>query len=389
MTPAAIRVFARERAVLRLARTALGTDHILRLDRADLSLAVRRLTAEVLPAVVVVDVDGVSDPLSPVDELLALCAFSAHVLVLGGDDPDLVRELLRRGVADYLVKPVGAAALRGAVEAVLSPDEAVRPHAGSVVALAGSVGAGLSTLVASLAHAATATGRTGVVVDLDPRGGMVAHRLGARSSGDLAALLDGLGGAGAGAADAARSSYGSGSESDCREGPSEAELDAVCAPAGTSLALCAYRTGTGAPPATPAAGAVERLLSGFANRAHVVWVLGLCEPALCVDTLRWADGAVVLYEPTLPSVGASVHLLGRLGSESIPVLVESRVRMRMRRNRIPVSQIRYAFADRVPDVRLPFDRTLHVHGTAEMRDVVPSKSYRSAVDDVLRRVLEA
>ena len=356
-----------------------------KVQRGRFAAALKTLVTEPSSQLVFVDLDGAPAPEAAARELAAVCAFGTALIAIGSiDTADFTRALLQHGVADYLVKPISAAAVREACAAALD-DPPERTYAGRVIAFAGTAGSGASTLVAAIARGLAAGGRTAVVVDLDPVGGTLSTGLGAKPAGDLTALLATL-------------EPGQRVESDERADPDEPsdfadfdpvidsdQLDGVCAPADAGLAVVAYPP-EGPLSAPPSPAAVRVLLEHLANRAHAVLVAGLFDPDARTGIMQQADARVLLYEPTLPSISAAVHCLALLGSEHPAILVQCHPRMR--KSALSPAQIRYALAERRPDVVIPFEPALHAAATGEKRLRSPGRAYRKALRQVAERVIE-
>ena len=369
------RGFAADAETERALRAGLSS-HEARIRRGRFDAALRTLAAESSAKLVFVDFDGVPEPEAAARELAAVCAFGTALVAIGSTDTaHLTRALLREGIADYLVKPISAAAVREASATALEnlPE---RMYAGRVIALAGTAGSGVSTLVAAIARGVAAGRRTASVVDLDPGSVALPTLLGAESAGDLAALFATLG------------SGGLDPDEPLDPDPliSPERLDSICAPAGTAgISLVAYRC-AGPLPEAPSPPAVRTLLGYMANRAHVVLVAGLRDPEARTAILQQADARVLLYEPTLPSISAAVHCLALLGPEHPAILVQSHPRMR--RSRLSQAQIRYAMAERRPDVTIPFEPALHAAATGEEHERPPGKAYLEALRQVIERAVE-
>ena len=379
------RGFAADAETERALRAGLA-DREARVQRGRFDAALRTLASEPASKLVFVDLDGGPEPETAAKELTAVCAFGTVLIAIGSTDTaHFTRALLRAGVADYLVKPISAAAVRDAIATALD-DAPERTHAGRVIAFAGTAGSGASTLVASMARGAGTGGRTATVVDLDPLSGTLAALLRAEPAGDLAALLAAID-AGPGAGAAATSSAGAAPGDGPASGsvPSPEQLDGVCAPAGDGLSLVAYHPA--APlPAPPSPAAVHTLIEHLANRAHVVLVAGALDPGARTEVMREADARVLLFEPTLPSIGAAVHCLALLGPGHSVTLVQCHPRMR--RSALTPAQIRYALAERRPDVVIPFEPALHAASTGEAPPRVPAKAYHEALRQVMERAIE-
>ena len=353
-----------------------------RVQRGRLHAAIRTLAGEPSSKLVFVDLDGIPEPETAARELTAVCAFGTAVIAIGSTDTaHLTRALLRHGIADYLVKPISAAAVREASAAALE-DLPERMYAGRVIAFAGTAGSGAATLVAAIARGVAAGGRTATVVDLNPASGSLSDLLDATPAGDLSALLATL--------DAGRSNPdetpGTDETADTDPTLSPGQLDSIRASSATAgVSLVAYPP-AGPLPSPPSSTAVATLLGHLANQAHVVLATGLFDPELRTSVMQHADAGVLLYEPTLPSISAAVQCLARLGSEHATVLVQSHPRMR--RSTLSQAQIRYALAERHPDVVIPFEPALHAAATGGAQNRPLGKAYREALRQLIERSVQ-
>ena len=348
-----------------------------RVQRGRLDAAIRILAGEPSSRLVFVDLDGVPEPETAARELTAVCAFGTAVIAIGSTDTALLtRALLQHGIADYLVKPISAAVVREAGAAALE-DVPERMYAGRVIAFSGTAGSGTSTLIAAIARGVATGGRTAAIVDLNPASGTLSDLLDTTPAGDLPALLAAL--------DAGRADSDEAPDTDLTV--STERLDSVRAPTGTAgISLIAYRP-AGPLPGPPAAGAVLALLEHLANRAHVVLATGLLDPEARTEIMQHADARVLLYEPTLASISAAVQCLARLGPEHPAVLVQSH--SRLRKSTLSQAQIRYAMAERHPDVVIPFEPALHASATGDAQSRRPGKAYREALRQVIERSAES
>ena len=260
-----------------------------RVRRGRLEAAVRALVTEPSSRLVFVDLDGAPDPEAAARELASVCSFETVLIAIGSTDTaDLARALLRQGVADYLVKPISAAAVREAGAKALD-DLPERTYAGRVIAFAGTAGSGVSTLVAAIARGVAADGRAAIVVDLDPIAGTLATLLDAEPAGDLEGLLEGLQDALAGEEAPPPDEEEDSGEPDGLAPSIEPErLDAVCARGDAGVSLVAYPP-SGPLPASASPAALHALLAHLANRAHVVGVTGVFDPELRTEIMNRAD----------------------------------------------------------------------------------------------------
>ena len=157
--------------------------------------ALSRLTPEMAPTRLIVDL---SNSKSPIDDVVALMtAVDPNTLITAigeKNDVGLFRELIANGVADYLVKPLNREALHGALVATVEREE--KPVAQStmgrlVVFIGARGGLGTTTTAANVASimANTLNHRVGLV-DLDLHFGTVGLALDLESGGGLREALE-------------------------------------------------------------------------------------------------------------------------------------------------------------------------------------------------------
>jgi hypothetical protein len=112
----------------------------------------------------------------------------------------------------------------------------------------------------------------------------------------------------------------------------------------------------------------------------------MADPEARAAIMRQADARVLIYEPTLASISSAVHCLALLGTEHPALLVQCHPRMR--KSTLSPAQIRYALAERRPDVIVPFDGALHATAAGNARARSPGRAFRKALDEVVERVIE-
>ena len=79
--------------------------------------AVQALSVAASPAILLVDLSDCSDPATEIDTLAEVCEPGTVVIAVGRlNDVGLYRELLARGIHDYLPKPISVSQLREALE---------------------------------------------------------------------------------------------------------------------------------------------------------------------------------------------------------------------------------------------------------------------------------
>jgi len=146
-----------------------------RLAKAHLSVHMGGIAAAIdayhkapTPNVIILETDGQSDILAGLDELATVCDPGTRVVVIGRtNDAAPYRELVRRGVNDYVVGPVEAIDVVRSICSLFSASEAVA--VGRMIAVVGAKGGvGASTVAHNVAWAiARDLALDSVVIDLD------------------------------------------------------------------------------------------------------------------------------------------------------------------------------------------------------------------------------
>lgn len=147
-----------------------------RMERATVSIEMGGLQAAVAtyqnvatPSLVIVEcVDPASTLLAQLDQLAEVCDPGTKVMVIGAaNDITLYRELIRRGVSEYLVPPLAPLQLVQAITGLFADPSA--PFVGRQIAFCGAKGGvGASTLAHNVAYSITERLQTNaVLVDLD------------------------------------------------------------------------------------------------------------------------------------------------------------------------------------------------------------------------------
>jgi len=120
------------------------------------------------PNVIILETEGSNDILAGLDQLATVCDAGTRVVVIGNeDDVAPYRELVRRGVSDYVVGPVQTLDVVRSICGLFSASEAVAM--GRIVAVVGAKGGvGASTVAHNVAWAiAHDLALDSVVIDLD------------------------------------------------------------------------------------------------------------------------------------------------------------------------------------------------------------------------------
>jgi pilus assembly protein CpaE len=120
------------------------------------------------PNVIILETDGRNDILAGLDQLATVCDAGTRVVVIGNEDDEApYRELVRRGVSDYVVGPVDILDVVRSICGLFSASEEV--VVGRIIAVVGAKGGvGASTVAHNLAWAiAHDIALDSVVIDLD------------------------------------------------------------------------------------------------------------------------------------------------------------------------------------------------------------------------------
>jgi pilus assembly protein CpaE len=145
----------------------LGKAH-LKIQMGGMAAAIEAYRAAPTPNVIVLEADTRTDILAGLDHLATVCDPGTRVVVIGRiNDVTLYRELVRRGVSDYVIAPVNALDVVRSICNLFSAPEA--KSVGRVIGVVGAnVGVGSSTIAHNIAWAiARDLAMDSVVADLD------------------------------------------------------------------------------------------------------------------------------------------------------------------------------------------------------------------------------
>jgi pilus assembly protein CpaE len=120
------------------------------------------------PNVIILETNGTDDILAGLDQLASVCDAGTRVVVIGSDnDVAPYRELVRRGVSDYMIGPVETLDVVRAICGLFSASDAVA--VGRIIAVVGAKGGvGASTVAHNVAwEIARDLALDSVVIDLD------------------------------------------------------------------------------------------------------------------------------------------------------------------------------------------------------------------------------
>ncbi|PYF01740.1 pilus assembly protein CpaE [Rhodopseudomonas faecalis] len=145
----------------------LGKAH-LKIQMGGITAAIEAYRTAPTPNVIILETDARSDILAGLDQLATVCDAGTRVIVIGKiNDVTLYRELVRRGVSDYIIAPIAPINVVASVCGLFSAPEA--RAVGRVVAVVGAKGGvGASTVAHNVAWAiARELALDTVVADLD------------------------------------------------------------------------------------------------------------------------------------------------------------------------------------------------------------------------------
>ncbi|MGA9091063.1 MAG: AAA family ATPase, partial [Bradyrhizobium sp.] len=145
----------------------LGKAH-LKIQMGGMAAATEAYRSAPTPNVIILETEGRSDILSGLDHLATVCDSGTRVIVIGRvNDVTLYRELVRRGVSDYVISPVTALDVVRSICGLFSSPEA--KAVGRIIAVVGAKGGvGASTIAHNVAWAiARDLALDSVVADLD------------------------------------------------------------------------------------------------------------------------------------------------------------------------------------------------------------------------------
>jgi pilus assembly protein CpaE len=145
----------------------LGKAHI-KIQMGGMTAAIEAYRTSPTPNVIVLETDSRNNILAGLDQLASVCDAGTRVIVVGRvNDVTLYRELVRRGVSDYLIAPIQPLDIVRAICGLFSTPDA--KAVGRVIAITGAKGGvGGSTIAHNVAWAiARDLALDSVVADLD------------------------------------------------------------------------------------------------------------------------------------------------------------------------------------------------------------------------------
>jgi pilus assembly protein CpaE len=145
----------------------LGKAH-LTIKKGGMAAAIEAYLTVPTPNVIIIETEGSNDILAGLDQLATVCDPGTRVVVIGNENDDApYRELVRRGVSDYVVGPVDTLDVVRSICGLFSATETT--PVGRLIAIVGAKGGvGASTVAHNVAWAiARDLALDSVVIDLD------------------------------------------------------------------------------------------------------------------------------------------------------------------------------------------------------------------------------
>lgn len=304
--------------------------------RGNIRTAIKALTQQPTPRLLLVDIEGDSSPLQALDALSAVCAPDVRVIVLGDrSDIGFYRQLTRElGVDEYLPKPLTRDIISGVLRRRMSDtpegEGGAGARGGRLVAVMGvRGGAGGTTIAANLAMQIASDTRGHVcLLDMNLRGGNAALLLGVQPGGALRTAL---------------------------EQPERADalfVDRVAVPVTERLRVIASEEPLGSQPA-PTEEGVRHLLDLLLQRFNVVVADVALPPGLAERTLlSRARQRVLVMTPEVTQIRdmiAARSFLSELGGEGAAISVLNRANARWG---LDTKLLEQGLGGK-PDIRLP------------------------------------
>ena len=140
----------------------------LKIQMGGMAAAVEAYRSAPTPNVIILETEGRNDVLAGLDQLASVCDSGTRVIVVGRiNDVALYRELVRRGVSDYVLAPINPLDIVRSICGLFSSPEA--KAVGRIIAVVGAKGGvGASTIAHNVAWAiARDLALDSVVADLD------------------------------------------------------------------------------------------------------------------------------------------------------------------------------------------------------------------------------
>ncbi|HTI82259.1 MAG TPA: AAA family ATPase [Acetobacteraceae bacterium] len=161
--------------------------------RGNIRHAIHALEANCELRAAIVDISGIDDPVSALEDLARVCPTDVPMVLIGNNsDIGFYRTMMQMGAVEYLCKPVSRDAINNILRPKLVGEAPVIDRGGHVVAICGAQGgAGATSLAVNLAVQLSETTKARVaLLDLHLQGGETAVMLGVRPGPGLRIALE-------------------------------------------------------------------------------------------------------------------------------------------------------------------------------------------------------
>jgi pilus assembly protein CpaE len=194
---ATAQVFVSDQETERVIRQALGDLGIedAEFTKGTIETATIVLATRASPRLLLVDISGLNDPLTHIDELAAKCEPDVNVVAIGErNDIVLYRQLKNAGITEYFFKPLVGDMMRRTCDTILNgdADKSTNPRGGKLIFVLGvRGGVGATTIATNAAWRLAENGHRWVMlVDMDLQKGDAALQLDVTPSHTLREAID-------------------------------------------------------------------------------------------------------------------------------------------------------------------------------------------------------
>ena len=313
-------------------RTVQNVDQTAKVHRGTVRNAARACRDGRSSDIMLVDLDGEQNPISHVAALLEVCRPESVVLATGSENNvTLANDLYRGGVFLYLPKPLDAVNLRSAIlEVIAVNEEQERPQIqASRVVLVHGKGMGVNTITALLAHLAAGLGRYVSCLDLDANFGSLSLAFDTQPERGLTQVLQD------------------------REGPDGLAVERLQARVTNRIGLLAHPVDQVGQGEFHEEG-IDSLIRALSGHAHIILVCGASMQH--VEAMRHlTTNHIIVFEPTPAGVSVATRWLRILEGVASALIMNH---ARPLPNLLARDHLRNAFADRLPDLEIPYIRNM-------------------------------
>lgn len=311
--------------------------------------------------ILIVDLDGEQNPISHIASLLEVCRPESVILATGSENNvTLANDLYRGGIFLYLPKPLDSVNLRSAIREVIAvSEEQDRPQIqASRVVLVHGKGMGVNTVTALLAYLAADMGRYVSCVDLDADFGSLALALDTQPERGLAQLLQ---------------------DPDAVDALSVERLQVQVS---NRIALLAHPVDLAGQASFEQQG-LDSLIRALTSHAHLILACGASMSQLAAIR-HLVTNHLIVFEPTPAGVSIAVRWLRILeGATSSLILNHARPLPKV----LGEDHLRNAFAERPPDLEIPYMRNMAGAMALGEPERAPTRREREPLTRFLRSLL--